>query len=79
MQAPYPPSPDETDQHAVVTLLIARYPCDFAEHDLSFWDSNPFDAAPRITKAFIRRNPTLPQLAGCARLYFFPTTDCIDY
>jgi hypothetical protein len=36
MQAPYPPSPEETDQHAVVTLLIALYPCDFAGHHLLF-------------------------------------------
>src|SRR4030095_3027663 len=26
--APYPPSPDETDQHPVVTLPCARYACD---------------------------------------------------
>ena len=32
--APCPPSPDETDQHAVVTLLITLCPCDLNGHDL---------------------------------------------
>src|SRR5438874_1173948 len=45
--APYPPSPDKTDQHAVVTLPITLCPCDFAGPDLSF-GNRTHDAAPRV-------------------------------
>src|SRR5215467_9975038 len=59
--APYPPSPDETDQHTVVTLLITLCPCDFAGHDLYMRESNPLAHAPaRHHEALKRAQSNLP-------------------
>src|SRR5687767_3666590 len=66
-EAPNPPSPDETDQHAVVTMNITLCACDFAglHLDTGF---EPVGAAPRTTEAFARYQ--LTQLAGlCSPLF----------
>ena len=67
--APYPPSPDETDQHAVVTLTMPCAPvtllgitCDTG--------IEPVNAAPRVTQGVLQTQPNLAQLAGvCSPLF----------
>jgi hypothetical protein len=54
---PYPPSPDETDQHAVVTLTVT---CTLVTllGVICYVGIEPTDAAPASPYAFTRRSPS---------------------
>jgi len=76
--APYPPSSNDTDQHAVVTISCTQYPCDFTGHELlcggrTHWQT-PLSATGERS---FERNPTSP-VGGLCSLRSHLITNCIS-
>ena len=75
--APYPPSPDKTDQHVVVTFTLPDTPVTLLGMTGTCGDRTRLARAPaRHHEALKERNPTYP-VGGLCSLLFSPATDCI--
>jgi hypothetical protein len=70
---------EETDQHAVVTFTL-RCALVTLLGIICKQGFEPHLTLPLVSPSVLQTQVAqLSQLAGCARLYSFPATDCIDY